>query len=93
MLSATLREGLNAYEVGPKLRTLRLKRKMGLVELGRHTGLSAALLSKIERGRLYPTLPTAATQFISIQPFRTATAERANARARLWWSPPAEAAA
>jgi quercetin dioxygenase-like cupin family protein len=31
---------------------------MGLVELGRHTGLSAALLSKVERGRLFPTLPT-----------------------------------
>lgn len=31
---------------------------MGLVELGRHTGLSAALLSKIERGLLFPTLPT-----------------------------------
>lgn len=31
---------------------------MGLVELGRHTGLSAALLSKIERGRMFPTLPT-----------------------------------
>ena len=31
---------------------------MGLVELGRHTGLSAAMLSKIERGRLFPTLPT-----------------------------------
>src|SRR6476659_3313007 len=31
---------------------------MGLVELGSHTGLSAALLSKIERGRLFPTLPT-----------------------------------
>jgi mannose-6-phosphate isomerase-like protein (cupin superfamily) len=28
------------------------------VELGRHTGLSAALLSKIERGKLYPPLPT-----------------------------------
>jgi mannose-6-phosphate isomerase-like protein (cupin superfamily) len=31
---------------------------MGLVELGRHTGLSPALLSKIERGRMFPTLPT-----------------------------------
>ena len=31
---------------------------MGLVELGQHTGLSPALLSKIERGRLFPTLPT-----------------------------------
>ena len=41
-----------------KIRTLRLKKKMGLVELGKHTGLSPALLSKIERGRLFPTLPT-----------------------------------
>ena len=31
---------------------------MGLVELGKHTGLSPALLSKIERDRLFPTLPT-----------------------------------
>ena len=31
---------------------------MGLVELGKHTGLSAALLSKLERGKLFPTLPT-----------------------------------
>jgi len=31
---------------------------MGLVELGKHTGLSAALLSKLERDKLYPTLPT-----------------------------------
>ncbi len=31
---------------------------MGLVELGKHTGLSPALLSKVERGKLFPTLPT-----------------------------------
>ena len=31
---------------------------MGLVALGRHTSLSPAMLSKIERGRLFPTLPT-----------------------------------
>jgi quercetin dioxygenase-like cupin family protein/DNA-binding XRE family transcriptional regulator len=58
MLSPTLTEGLERYEIGPKLRVLRLKKKMGLVELGKHTALSAALLSKIERGRLFPTLPT-----------------------------------
>ncbi len=58
MLSATLQEGLSAYEIGEKIRALRLKKKMGLVELGQHTGLSPALLSKIERGRLFPTLPT-----------------------------------
>lgn len=58
MLSATLQEGLSAYAIGTKIRGLRLKKQMGLVELGRHTGLSPALLSKIERGRLFPTLPT-----------------------------------
>ena len=58
MLSPTLQEGLKAYAIGPKLRAIRLKKKMGLVELGRHTGLSPAMLSKIERGQLFPTLPT-----------------------------------
>jgi len=58
MLSATLHSGLTAYGIGGKIRTLRLKKKMGLVELGKHTGLSPAMLSKIERGRLFPTLPT-----------------------------------
>jgi len=58
VLSGTLSEGLARYGIGEKLRRLRLRKKMGLVELGRHTGLSPALLSKIERGRLYPTLPT-----------------------------------
>jgi len=58
MLSPTLREGLRAYAIGPKVRTIRLKKKMGLVELGKHTGLSPAMLSKIERGQLFPTLPT-----------------------------------
>jgi transcriptional regulator with XRE-family HTH domain len=58
MLSPTLREGLKAYAIGPKIRSIRLKKKMGLVELGKHTGLSPAMLSKIERGQLFPTLPT-----------------------------------
>ena len=58
MLTSTLREGLDSYSIGPKLRALRLKKKMGLVELGKHTSLSPAMLSKIERGRLFPTLPT-----------------------------------
>jgi transcriptional regulator with XRE-family HTH domain len=58
MLSETLTHGLRRYEVGSKIRTLRLKKKLGLVQLGEHAGLSAALLSKIERGNLFPTLPT-----------------------------------
>src|ERR1700756_959681 len=51
-------QGLGRYSIGEKLRTLRLRKSMGLVELGKHTGLSAALLSKLERGKLFPTLPT-----------------------------------
>lgn len=58
MVSDTLSAGLQQYRIGPKLRALRLRKKLGLVELGRHTGLSPAMLSKIERGLLFPTLPT-----------------------------------
>jgi len=58
VLSETLAKGLGDYAIGEKLRALRLKKSMGLVELGRHTGLSAAMLSKVERGKLFPTLPT-----------------------------------
>ena len=54
----TISQGLGRYSIGEKLRTLRLRKSMGLVELGKHTGLSAALLSKLERGKLFPTLPT-----------------------------------
>ncbi len=54
----TIAEGLRPYGLGEKLRALRLKKSMGLVELGRHTGLSPAMLSKLERGKLFPTLPT-----------------------------------
>jgi transcriptional regulator with XRE-family HTH domain len=57
-ISETISEGLGRYSIGEKLRTLRLRKSMGLVELGKHTGLSAALLSKLERGKLFPTLPT-----------------------------------
>jgi transcriptional regulator with XRE-family HTH domain len=58
MLSETLTAGLEKYKIGPKIRALRLKKKLGLVQLGEHTGLSPAMLSKIERGQLFPTLPT-----------------------------------
>ncbi len=58
MVSQTVIDGLTPYNIGEKIRGLRLRKKMGLVELGKHTGLSAALLSKLERGKLFPTLPT-----------------------------------
>lgn len=57
-VASAISEGLSRYSIGQKLRTLRLRKSMGLVELGKHTGLSAALLSKLERGKLFPTLPT-----------------------------------
>lgn len=58
MTSPTLARGLRHYEVAAKLRALRLRKKMRLVELAQHTGLSAAMLSKLERGVAFPTLPT-----------------------------------
>src|SRR5271165_1204295 len=58
MLSDTLTAGLRRYEIGSKIRALRVKKKLGLAQLAQHTQLSPALLSKIERGQLFPTLPT-----------------------------------
>jgi len=57
-MNETITEGLKPYALGEKLRGLRLKKSMGLVQLGKHTGLSPAMLSKLENGRLVPTIPT-----------------------------------
>jgi transcriptional regulator with XRE-family HTH domain len=57
-MAETLKEELQGYGIGAKLRALRLRKKLGLVELGRHTGLSPALLSKLERDKMIPTLTT-----------------------------------
>jgi transcriptional regulator with XRE-family HTH domain len=51
---------LASYEIGRKLKQLRLKKKIGLVDLGKHTGLSASMLSQLENGKMIPTLPTLA---------------------------------
>jgi transcriptional regulator with XRE-family HTH domain len=58
MPSETIAAGLKSYAIGSKLRRLRLRKSMGLVELSKHTGLSPALLSKLERDVMHPTLPT-----------------------------------
>jgi transcriptional regulator with XRE-family HTH domain len=42
--------------IGERIKYLRLKKSMGLVELGKHTGLSASFLSQLETGRVVPTL-------------------------------------
>ena len=57
-LNETISQSLSRYSIGEKLRTLRSNKSMGLVELSKHSGLSAPLLSKLERGKLFPTLPT-----------------------------------
>src|ERR1700690_2823277 len=41
--------------IGERIKRLRLKKSMGLVELGKHTGLSASFLSQLETGRVVPT--------------------------------------
>jgi transcriptional regulator with XRE-family HTH domain len=47
---------ISEKRIGERIRRLRLKKSMGLVELGRHTGLSASFLSQLETGRVVPTL-------------------------------------
>lgn len=54
----TLTPYLAQYSLGEKIKRLRLRRNLGLVELGRHTGLSAAMLSKLENNHVVPTLQT-----------------------------------
>jgi transcriptional regulator with XRE-family HTH domain len=42
--------------IGARIKRLRLKKSMGLVDLGKLTGLSASFLSQLETGRVVPTL-------------------------------------
>lgn len=52
---------LEPYCIGMKLRSLRTRKRLTLSRLAAETGLSTALLSKIETDRMIPTLPTLAT--------------------------------
>ncbi|MGC2657749.1 MAG: XRE family transcriptional regulator [Bryobacteraceae bacterium] len=56
----TIRRVLSAYDIGGRLRRVRLKRKIGLVQLGRAAELSPSMLSQIETGKLFPTVLTLA---------------------------------
>lgn len=47
---------IESKHIGERIRQLRQRKGMGLVELGRHTGLSASFLSQLETGRVVPTL-------------------------------------
>jgi transcriptional regulator with XRE-family HTH domain len=57
LLSEVLRQELARYGIGEKIRALRWQRGLRLVEVSKATGLSSALLSKIERGQSIPTIP------------------------------------
>jgi transcriptional regulator with XRE-family HTH domain len=52
---------LEPYCIGMKLRSLRTQKRLTLARLAAETGLSTALLSKLETDRMVPTLPTLAT--------------------------------
>jgi transcriptional regulator with XRE-family HTH domain len=52
---------LEPYCIGLKLRSLRNQKRLTLSQLAAETGLSTALLSKLETDRMIPTLPTLAT--------------------------------
>src|ERR1700733_6699296 len=54
--AATEETSIETKKIGEKIRRLRLRRSMGLVELGQQVGLSASFLSQLETGRVVPTL-------------------------------------
>lgn len=56
----TIRRTLGSYDIGRKIKHLRLRKKIALTDLGKHTGLSASMLSQLENNKLIPTLPTLA---------------------------------
>ena len=86
MLSDTLTHELERYRIGPRIKVLRQSKKLGLVELGSHTGLSPGMLSKVERGQLFPTLPTlmrialvfgvGLDHFFNAEPYRVAVTRK-----------------
>ena len=53
---ARVEQQIDDKQIGERIRSMRLRRSMGLVELGRLTGLSASFLSQLETGRVVPTI-------------------------------------
>src|SRR3978361_609152 len=54
--SQAAEEFISEKRIGERIKYLRLKKSMGLVELGRHTGLSASFLAQCEAGGVVPAL-------------------------------------
>ncbi len=84
---------ISEKRIGERIKYLRLKKSMGLVELGRHTGLSASFLSQLETGRVVPTLRNLAriamvfskdlSYFFDPEPVTLFRVHRSNGRVRL----------
>jgi transcriptional regulator with XRE-family HTH domain len=65
--AAKVEASIRAKNIGKKIRRLRLKRSMGLVELGQLVGLSASFLSQLETGRVVPTMRNLASIAIAFK--------------------------
>ncbi len=84
---------ISEKRLGERIKALRLKKSMGLVELGKHTGLSASFLSQLETGRVVPTLRNLAriaivfskdlSYFFEPEPKTLFRVHRSNERVRL----------
>jgi hypothetical protein len=53
----TLDATLSSLQIGQSCDGFASRKKVALVDLGGHTGLSASLRSQLENGKLVPTLP------------------------------------
>ena len=53
---ARVEQQIDEKLIGERIRGMRLRRSMGLVDLGKLTGLSASFLSQLETGRVVPTI-------------------------------------
>ncbi|MCI5058156.1 MAG: XRE family transcriptional regulator [Flavobacteriales bacterium] len=53
-----LGSGYEIHQIGPKLRAYRKEKELRLIDLSKAAGVSSAMLSKIENGRIIPTIPT-----------------------------------
>ena len=55
---STAGSSLNYYKIGEAIRKYRSEKNLKLIELARKTNISSAMLSKIENGRMIPTIPS-----------------------------------
>lgn len=91
--SETAESFIGEKKIGERIKRLRLKKSMGLVEMGKHTGLSASFLSQLETGRVVPTLRNLAriamvfskdlSYFFDPEPHTLFRVHRKNERVRL----------